>query len=199
MRRSLEKIGDRLEGCKPGRVNREYERIKDVRLKVTFTKTGLPEDLCSPSAAGGYLGAENQAIRVQLVDKDHFTWGFDNASPLYKVTISADGKTVQLITDPKDQYHWPLAGQVAEILPWSAVLSNGEKVAEQMGHLTKVDSSFDPDSGEFTLVDAIPPGFGGDWKSRADKNDLDDQDPAEYFYLRIWNRGDDLSSDAKIL
>ena len=182
-----------------GRVNREYERIKDVRLKVTFTKTGLPEDLCSPSAAGGYLGAENQAIRVQLVDKDHFTWGFDNASPLYKVTISADGKTVQLITDPKDQYHWPLAGQVAEILPWSAVLSNGEKVAEQMGHLTKVDSSFDPDSGEFTLVDAIPTGFGGDWKSRADKNDLDDQDPAEYFYLRIWNRGDDLSSDAKIL
>jgi len=181
-----------------GKVNREYERIPDVKLKVTFTKTGSPDDLCSPSAAGGYLGAENQAIRVQLVDKDQFTWGFDNASPLYKVTIEADGKTVQVVTEPKDQYHWPLSNQVVEILPWSAVLSNGEKVAGQKGHLTKVDSSYDPDSGELTLVDAIPSGFGADWKNRADKDDLDDQDPAEYFYMRVWNRGDDLSSDPMI-
>ncbi|NCA84364.1 MAG: hypothetical protein EOM83_02190 [Clostridia bacterium] len=181
-----------------GKVNRQHERISDILLKVSFTKTGVSDDLCSPTALGGYLGAENQAIRVQLVDKDYLTWGFDNAAPYYKVKLSANGKTAHLITEPKDQYHWPLTNQVVEILPWSAVLSNGEKVAAQMGHLTKVDSSYDPDSGEFTLVDAIPSGFGADWKSRADKDDLDNQDPSEYFYMKIWNRGDDLSSVAKI-
>ena len=181
-----------------GTINKQFERIRDTLLKVSFSNTGLPEDLCTPSAAGGYLGAENQAIRVQLVDDNHFTWGFDNASPLYRVAVSANGKTVQMLTEPKDQYHWPLANQVVEILPWSAVLSNGEKVAEQMGHLTKVETSYDPDTSLFTLKDAVATAFGTDWKSRDDKNELDNQTPPEYFYLRVWNRGDDLSSDAKI-
>lgn len=181
-----------------GSINEEFELITDTLLKVSFSNTGLPEDLCTPSAAGGYLGAENQAIRVQLVDDNHFTWGFDNASPLYRVAVSANGKTVQMLTEPKDQYHWPLSNQVVEILPWSAVLSNGEKVARQMGHLTKVESSYDPDTGEFTLQDAVAPAFGIDWKSRADKDDLDNQTPPEYFYLRVWNRGDDLGSDSNI-
>jgi hypothetical protein len=178
-----------------GKINKAYERITDTLLKVSFSKSGLKENLCSPTAAGGYLGAENQAIRVQLVDKDHFTWGFDNASPLYRVAVTSNGKTARMLTEPKDQYHWPLSNQVVEILPWSAVLSNGEKVSEQIGHLTKVESSYDPDTGEFTLIDAVAPAFGADWKKRADKDELDDQDPSEYFYLRVWNRGDDLSSD----
>lgn len=192
------KLVEQWQAENKGTLNKQHERIADIQLKVTFLNTGLPDDLCSPSAAGGYLGAENQAIRVQLIDNNHFTWGFDNAAPFYKVTISADGKTVHVITDPKDQYHWPLSNQVVEILPWSAVLSNGEKVAAQQGHLTKVESSYDLDSGEFTIVDSLPADFGADWKSRANKDDLDDQDPAEYFYMRIWNRGDDLSSDSKI-
>jgi hypothetical protein len=181
-----------------GKINEEYERITDTLLKVSFNNSGLPEDLCTPAAAGGYLGAENQAIRVQLVDNNHFTWGFDNASPLYRVAVSANGKTVKMLTEPKDQYHWPLSNQVVEILPWSAVLPNGEKVAEQMGHLTKVEASYNPDTGEFTLQDVLAPTFGSDWKSRADKNDLDNQVPPEYFYLRVWNRGDDFGSGSKI-
>jgi len=181
-----------------GKVKEDYERLTDTKLKVSFSNTGLPDDLCTPSAAGGYLGAENQAIRVQLIDRDHFTWGFDNASPLYRVAVSADRKTVRMLTEPKDQYHWPLSNQVVEILPWSAVLSNGEKVAEQMGHLTKVHTSYDPDKEEFTIKDAIAITLGADWKSRTDKDDLDDQSPSEYFYMRVWNRGDDLNSDPNI-
>jgi hypothetical protein len=181
-----------------GTINDDFERIADTLLKVSYSNTGLPEDLCTPAAAGGYLGAENQAIRVQLIDDTHFTWGFDNASPLYRVAVSANGKTIKMLTEPKDQYHWPLSNQVLEILPWSAVLSNGEKVAEQIGHLTKVENSYDPDTAEFTLQNPIAPSFGIDWKNRADKNDLDDQTPPEYFYARVWNRGDDLSSDSKI-
>ena len=90
-----------------GKINKQFERIRDTLLKVSFSNTGLPEDLCTPSAAGGYLGAENQAIRVQLVDDTHFTWGFENVSPLYRIALSANGKTVTMLTEPKDQYHWP--------------------------------------------------------------------------------------------
>ncbi len=181
-----------------GIVNNAFERITNTKLKVSFRDTGLPEDLCSPNAAGGYLGAENHAIRVQLIDQNHFTWGFDNAAPYYRVVVSADGKTVQMLTEPKDQYHWPLSNQVVEILPWSAVLSNGEKIAEQLGHLTKVETSYNPDTGEFTLINPVLAGFGSDWKNRADKEDLDNQDPAAYFYVRVWNRGDDLTSNPNI-
>jgi len=183
---------------KLGKINEEYERITDTKLKVSFSKTGLPDDLCTPSAIGGYLGAENQAIRIQLVDKDHFTWGFDNASPIYRITIGVNGKTVTMLTEPKDQYHWPLTGQVIEILPWSAVLPNGEKVASETGHLSKVEASYDPDKREFTLKDAVDLAFGMDWKSRADKDDLDNQIPSEYFYMRVWHRGADLVSEPKV-
>ncbi len=193
------KLKSDWEGGKLGSINEEFELIRDITLKVTFSNTELPEDLCTPSAAGGYLGAENQAIRVQLVDENHFTWSFDNASPLYRVTVS-DGNIIKMLTEPKDQYHWPLSNQVVEILPCSALLSNGEKVAEQMGHLTKVNASYDPDKnpGEFTIQDSFDPISGIEWKSRFDIDELDDQNPPEYFYLRVWNRGDDLNSDSKI-
>ncbi|MDB5020628.1 MAG: hypothetical protein JWQ28_1755, partial [Pedobacter sp.] len=191
---------------KLGHFNGGYERLVDALLKVSYTDAGELEDLCTPHAAGGYLGAENQAIRVQLTKADHLTWGFDNASPLYKVQAKeiktdAAGNTTQrihFVTQPKDQYHWPLSNQVVEIIPWSAVLSNGEKVAELSGQWAKVEISYDPDASDITIAGSLPPGFGEEWKGRNDKNDLDDQDPAEYFYLRVWNRGTDLSSDAEI-
>ena len=119
-----------LEAAGQGTLNAEHELIVDTELTVSFTTGDLPEDLCTPTAAGGYLGAENQAIRVQLVDDSHLTWGFDNAAPLYRVQVAADRQTVTMLTEPKDQAHWPLAEQTVEILPWTAVLPNNEKVAE---------------------------------------------------------------------
>lgn len=181
-----------------GIINEDYELITDNKLKVTFADIGLPEDLCTPNAAGGYLGAENQAIRVQIVDDTHFTWGFDNSAPYYRVALAADGITVTMLTEPQDQYHWPLTNQIVEILPWSSVLPNGEKIATMAGHLSKVNASYNPDTDKFTLQTSLPAGFGQDWKTRADKGDLDNQDPSEYFYMRIWNRGSDLTSDPAI-
>ncbi|HRI61427.1 MAG TPA: DUF6519 domain-containing protein, partial [Saprospiraceae bacterium] len=172
-----------------GVVNEEFERIPDVRLKVSFTGSGAADDLCTPNAAGGYLGAENQAIRVQFTDRDHLTWGFDNAAPLYRVTVSANGAEVRMLTEPKDQYHWPLSGQVVEILDWSAVLSNGEKVASTKGFMSKVSGSYNPDTGKFLLSVPLPASFGKEWKNRNDSQSLDNQTPSEYFYLRVWNRG----------
>ncbi len=174
-----------------GAINAQHELVPNASLTVSYLGTGTPQNLCSPSSVGGYLGAENQAIRVQLIDSGHFTWGFDNASPLYRVQVNAAGDTVTFITEPKDQHHWPLSGQIVEILPWLAVLPNGEKVAEQQGHLSKVDASYNPDTQELTLLSPITDAdFGVDWQSRNNGTQPD------YFYLRVWQRGDDLSSDA---
>ncbi|MCB0628745.1 MAG: right-handed parallel beta-helix repeat-containing protein [Saprospiraceae bacterium] len=196
--RSWQRLQESWANDRLGTLTDEHERFSDALLTVTYTPDGASDDLCSPSITGGYLGAENQAIRVQLTDHEHFTWGFDNAAPLYRVTASAVGDTITMLTKPKDHHHWPLAGQIIEIIPWSAVLPNGEKVAEVSGHLSKVAASFDPDSCELTLTTPLPAGFGEAWKNRSDNASLQNQTPAEYFYLRVWNRGTDLSSDPEI-
>jgi Family of unknown function (DUF6519) len=178
-----------------GKLDATNERIVDTGLKVTYGG-GVAGDLCTPTIPAGYLGAENQAIRVELVDATHFTWGFDNASPLYRATLGADRTTITLQSEPRDQAHWPRAGQIVELLPWSAVLSNGEKVASLRGHLARVASSWDPDTRQLKLEAAspVPVGFGAEWQSRSDKAALG----AELWYLRVWDRGDDIVSDAAI-
>ena len=183
--------------------------VSDARLTVAYETDGDAEDLCSPSVLAGYLGAENQAIRVQLVDEDHFTWGFDNAAPLYRITLedaASDRKTIKLQTEPKDQAHWPSAGQVVEILPWSAVLLNGEKMAQEIspGHFSTLTSGYDPNSGEITLTTALPASFGEQWKNRDDQADLQTSRfgtealDSEYFFLRVWDRGSDTGSAATL-
>jgi hypothetical protein len=166
----------------------------DTTLTVSFDMAGVTDDLCSPSVVGGYLGAENQVIRVQIVDGTHLTWGFDNGSPLYRVTVAADGKTVTVETEPKDQAHWMQSGQTVEILAWSAVLPNGEKLAELTGHLTTVAGAYDPDLHTLTLTDPLPAGFGLDWQARDDAPQLG----AVYFFMRTWTRGSDTTSPAAL-
>jgi hypothetical protein len=145
-----------LLGKVKGKFTNENELRPDVKLKVTFGPGGDPDDLCKPHAKAGYLGAENQAIRVQFVDKDHLTWGFDNASSLHRVEIDTNRKKVTLQTEPKDEAHWPLVDQIVEILPWSAELPNKEKVAAMRGHLTSVAKSYNAKDQTLELADAIP-------------------------------------------
>ncbi|HEY3186908.1 MAG TPA: hypothetical protein VGJ70_05515, partial [Solirubrobacteraceae bacterium] len=177
-----------------GTVDEAGERVVDATLTVTFDDTGSSNDLCSPNIAGGYLGAENQAIRVQLVDATHFTWGFDNGAPLYRVSVDADLETITLQTEPKDQAHWPLADQIVEILPWSAVLANREKLAERTGHLSRVKASYDPNTHTLKLTTPLPAGFGTQWQTRPDAGALG----TPYYFLRVWYRGDDATSAPSI-
>jgi hypothetical protein len=173
------------------------ELVVDAKLQVGFVP-GQPGDLCTPKITGGYLGAENQTIRVQLVDSGHFTWGYDNGAPLYQATIGGDRKTITLRTEPRDQQHWPDVGQVVEILPWSAVLPNGEKIAEEVGFLARVAKRYDPDPNmhSFVLDDTtlVPAGFGEAWKTRTDATALGD----EFVFVRVWDRGDDVTSELAI-
>lgn len=185
-----------------GVVNADMELATTARLTVSFTAPPATGDLCSPPQAGGYLGAENQAIRVQMVDPTHYTWGFDNAAPLYRAQLSADnGQLVRLtlLNQPKDAVHWPLRDQVVELLPWSAALANGERVAEVAGHLCKVSVSYNPDDHTLLIDTPVPAGFGTQWQARSDQAEFFDGTPEQnFFYLRVWNRGDDLASPASI-
>jgi hypothetical protein len=183
-----------------GTLNGELEFKSDTKLTITKDPDSNPANLCDPPVQGGYLGAENQAIRVEIVDGTHFTWGFDNASPMYRVQLSNDPKTgkrtrVHMLTAPKDQVHWPLADQTIELLPWGALLPNGEKVAETSGLLAKVNTSFNPDDQNFIIDVDVPPAFGMDWQNHAAAADLALN---QFFFMRVWNRGSDLATDAAI-
>jgi len=182
-----------------GKLNGDFELVTDTTLLIGPDGSTGSGDLCSPSVKGGYLGADNQAIRVQLVDSGTFTWGFDNGAPLYRVTLGADsnGKPmIQFLNQPKDQAHYPLEGQVVEILPWSAVLPNNEKLAELSGFLTTVSQGYDPDTQSLLIAASpavtISPKWGLAWQDRADKATLAEN--PNYFYLRVWNRGSDITS-----
>lgn len=170
-----------------GQLNAGGELVTDAELTVTIDPGVVGSDPCDPETTGGYLGAENQAIRVQIVSPNTFTWGFDNGSALYRVSLSADRTKITFITEPRDQAHWPLAGDTVELLPWSALLPNGEKVAEHQGHLSRLASSFNPDVREVTMTDPPAAGFGQEWQARPDAALLGE----EYFYLRVWHRGTD--------
>ena len=155
-----------------------------ARLTVSFDSGDITEDPCKPKIAGGFLGAENQTIRVQLTAPDRFIWGYDNASPLYRVQVlEEEGRSVKIkfLTLPRDQAAQPLAGQAVEILPWSAILPNQEKVAELQGHLTTVATSFNPEDSTLTISTPVPQAWI-DWLSTA-------EDKQKHFYLRLWTGG----------
>jgi hypothetical protein len=182
-----------------GTLNDQNELVPDARLQVTFDPGGVPTDLCSPPVAGGYLGAENQAIRVQLTEPNRLTWGFDNGAPLYRVQVGTNAagqrRLITMQTEPRDQAHWPLAGQIIELLPWSAVLVNSEKLSELSGFFARVDASYNPDTHQLSIDTAVPAGFGDEWLTRPDAATLG---PDQFFFMRVWNRGADLASAPQI-
>lgn len=194
-----------------GTLNGDFELVPDAKLTVGPDGTAGTDDLCSPPVNGGYLGAENQAIRVQLTDATHFTWGFDNGAPLYRVKLLPDSTgalvNIHMLTVPKDQAHYPLEGQVVELLPWSALLSNGQKNAELSGFMAKVSGGYNPDTQDLTIAAApgndtgTPPmAFGQRWKARLQDPIIANEDPPEdeYLYMRVWNRGGDTQSPPAI-
>lgn len=195
-----------------GTVNGDFELVTNATLTVApDPNTGGNPNLCSPPVNGGYLGADNQAIRVQITAPNQFTWGFDNGAPLYRVQVLVDNnglrRRIRMLTLPKDQAHYPLEGQVVELLPWSAVLFNGQKTSEQAGHLAKVDGGYNPVTQEL-FVDSAPPNdtgnpvrsFGERWMDRTGIGTINNEAAPEttYFYMRVWNRGDDTQSPAAI-
>jgi hypothetical protein len=87
-----------------------YELRSSARMTVLADPITTADDLCTPPVLQGFSGAENQALRVQLIQPDRFLWSLDNASPLHRLTVTVDGDiaTLTLLTAPRDHAHIPV-------------------------------------------------------------------------------------------
>lgn len=185
-----------------------------ARLQMTLVQ-GAAVDTCAPCGpddAGRYLGADNQAVRIMLFDppdgvgfEGTYVWAFDNASQIHRIKLErrddeATGR-VEFVTPPSDEAHWPLENTVVELLPWGALLENGEKPAERVGALFRVSRGFDPDDGSIELASSELPSlenFVRTWDAAHPgqaqlPNDADAD--GDYLYMRVWHRLDDEGDD----
>jgi hypothetical protein len=134
--------------------------LYSARLKVGFVPPTRPPDPCDPPAQGGYLGADNQAVRVTVIEFDPqsgagtLLWGWNNASFLYRGTPS--GPQALLLTPvPIDAEHAPQQNQAVEILLTRADLRDGNEIASFSGQVVVLTQAYDFDTNLMTL----PSGF----------------------------------------
>ncbi len=153
-----------------------------AQLQVGFVPPSTPPTSCDPTAQSGYLGADNQLIRVQVSDAKAspqcLLWGYDDASFLYGITVTS-ATSVKLQSAPVDAEHIPQSGQVVEILMAAAQLSNGQYVAAPTGQIfTLGASAYDPDTRILTLPSSLTVALYGDGTKT-------NPSPAQVF-LRVW-------------
>jgi len=159
-----------------------------ARLKVSFPAAAGS----SQPASGGYLGAENQMIRVMVAGIDDATgqpmivWGFDDASFLYRVQTAVPGSgtttgttTVTLASAPVDSYHYPQRGQAVELLRDAVKLTDTDYIASSTGFVSTVTEAYQP-TGK-TLVIAGGPGEPGGYSG-----DYLVAERTPQLYLRVW-------------
>ena len=128
-----------------------------MRLRVDFVPAPGPADACQPTAQTGFLGPENQLIRVQVNGAGTMLWGWDNASFLYRAELT-DGRTLKLEGIPVDVYHRPRANQWVELLGTAVDLGGRARIAAHVGVARQVDA-YDPDERTVTLKAALPADF----------------------------------------
>lgn len=146
-------------------------------LQVSYQQPPVLGTIAQPLGTGGYLGPENQLIRVQVAGVDangHPTlvWGYDNASFLYRVhgAVQARDTTVTLENVPVDSYHQPVKKQAVEILQAAAVLSLRDYLAATTGMVTTLAAPYAPDTQQIQLTDPITA----------------DQADSARLYVRVW-------------
>ena len=156
-----------------------------ARLKVSFSAAPAGS---GPAAPGGYLGTENQMIRVMVTRIDHATaeptivWGLDDASFLYRVQNAVPGSestTLTLASAPVDSYHYPQRGQAVELLRDAVKLTETDYVASPTGSVSAVTEAYDP-TGKTLVIAGHPAGPGGYL------NDYLDTERTPQPYLRVW-------------
>lgn len=158
--------------------------LSQSRLQVTWEGDPQPANPCEPTSTGGYLGAENQLIRVQLTrvgadGRFDLVWGYDDASFLYRVT--ADASTNPVLTldrTPVDDHHRPRAGQVVQALRSTAALHGTDGAVEGYvaalgGVIGVLGAPYDPDTRTVQFPAPLPTAYL-------------DADRTPQLYLRIW-------------
>ena len=160
-----------------------------VALKVSFISSRASHNPCDPVATGGYLGAYNQLLRLQLrsgnskdATSGSLIWGYDNASFIYRVTLNNAGdlRTLLLAQAPVDAFHQPRTGQVVEVLRIASVLAQDPNaldatrpftrcVAEAEGLIFTLDKAYQSD-GTVGLSQPLPADYASE----------------PFLFLRIW-------------
>ena len=140
--------------------------VPAVGLKVGFVSSGGTGDPCDPTVTGGYLGAENQLIRLSI-DKSgaapRLLWSYDNASFLYRVDkVSVDKTQIKLTSDPPDAFHYPQAGQFVEVLATAALLGKEPDATDQSSGAQIVQAAAEPTGFIAQLARAYGPAVNGD-------------------------------------
>jgi Family of unknown function (DUF6519) len=154
-------------------------------LLVGFTGQTTTSN-CEPQAQGGYIGPDNQLIRVQLSGRDKTTgrpkllWGLDDASFLYRIDVDPNNpQQLNFQSPPVDQSRQPVSGQAVEILRSAAELSNGASVAAASGFVVTLDQSYQPDTQSIELPDSV---------SLPSEYLTGNQSPPAALYLRVWQQ-----------
>jgi hypothetical protein len=131
-------------------------------LQVSYQPPPTIASLCEPNGQGGYVGAENQLVRVQVSGTDEsgnpqLVWGFDNASFLYRITgpLAAGATKLTLASAPVDSYHQPQAGQAVEILEAAAQLTDSDYVAAATGVVTTLTQPYITDTRQVVLAAGV--------------------------------------------
>jgi len=127
-------------------------------LKVSFGDLPAAEDDCEPDAEPGYLGADNQLIRVQItaaeVNSGRFAWAMNNASFTYRA--KGQGNTLIIEGEPLDAYHTPSMGKVVEVLAPAIDLTDDEWVAQHAGVFARVTAEYNPRSRSIEIGEDLP-------------------------------------------
>jgi|GEM_PF-2535965 len=195
-------LRDGIEATTGGTFNASGTRLQSAaRLRITLVPGEAldPCAPCSPDDPGRYLGADNQTLRIMMAAPDRYVFAEDNAAGIYRVRLgeAEDGLIpVEMLTLPRDAAHWPLRNTVVEVMPWEALLPNGEKVAGR-GIFLRIAQGFDPDTSRFSLdaadqaaLDALTTEWDAAHPQRPQLPNDNDPD-GEYLYVRFWHRLDD--------
>jgi hypothetical protein len=135
--------------------------ISSATLQAGFTPGPASTDPCQPAAAGGYLGADNQMVRVTVTAFDAkkqsgaLLWGWNNASLLYRATAN-DPLTLTLTTVPVDDEHAPQQNQMVEILGVDLDLEDGNYIADGEGFVVSLAQGYSSDTGQIILSSPLP-------------------------------------------
>ena len=170
-------------------------RLPQARMQVAFTAPLSTSNPCDPIATGGFLGAENQLIRVKWTPPQGsatsgtLLWGYDDASFLYRATADQSGTRLSLARTPPDAYHFPGTGQYVEVLRTTALIGAGAEqqaeedgvlvprcVAEETGFVTTLAAPYDPTASDNALIlsQPLPAGY------------LEESEP---LFVRVWQGG----------
>jgi hypothetical protein len=137
---AIETVAKDVYGERAGFDHATMQLQSTARLRADFVPSTDAPDLCQPTAQPGFLGPDNQLIRVQVSAPNTLLWGWDNASFLYRLTLTPGPPLViALDSIPVDGFHQPTSGQWVELLGTAVDIHGEAQIGEEVGLSLQID------------------------------------------------------------